>query len=98
MVPTTSSPSSILTRIGVEFSINRLRYRSENEKVGLPLAGQADERLVVVLDGANHFLSVFHFDADRRRILDQPLEILGLFKRLFRRARGFSWRWRSGWS
>src|ERR1035438_6010905 len=98
MVPTTSSPSSILTRIGVEFRSEVLDVVLENEKVGFTLAGQPDERLVVVFDGANHFLSVFHFDADRRRILDQPFEVLGLFKRLFRRARGFSWRWRSGFS
>jgi hypothetical protein len=69
----------------------------ENEKVGFTLTGQSDEGLVVILDDANHFLSVFQFDPDRRRILDQPLEILRFFKRLFRRAR-FSWWWRSGFS
>ena len=70
----------------------------ENEQVGFTLAGQADEGLVVILDDANHFLSVFQLDSDRRRILDQLFEIFCLFKRLFRRARGFSWRWRSGFS
>jgi hypothetical protein len=63
----------------------------ENKKVGFTLAGQADEGLVVILDDANHFLSVFQLDPDRRRILDQQFEILCLFKRLFRRARGFPW-------
>jgi hypothetical protein len=63
----------------------------ENKKVGFTLAGQADEGLVVILDDANHFLSVFQLDPDRRRILDQQFEILGLFKRLFRRSRGFPW-------
>jgi hypothetical protein len=63
----------------------------ENEKVGLAFSRQADEGLVVILDGAGHFLSIFQLDADRRRVLDQQFEILCLFKRLFRRARGFSW-------
>jgi hypothetical protein len=43
----------------------------ENKKVGFTLSGQADEGLVVILDDANHFLSVFQLDPDRRRILDQ---------------------------
>jgi hypothetical protein len=63
----------------------------ENKKVGFTLSGQADKGLVVILDDANHFLSVVQLDPDRRRILDQQFEIRGLFKRLFRRARGFSW-------
>jgi hypothetical protein len=70
----------------------------ENEKVGFTLSGQADEGLVVILDDANHFFSVFQPDPDQRRILDQQFEILCLFKSLFRRARGFSWWWRSGFS
>jgi hypothetical protein len=70
----------------------------ENKKIGFTFAGQADEGLIVILDDANHFLSVFQPDSDQRRILDQLFEIFCLFKRLFRRARGFSWRWRSGFS
>ena len=70
----------------------------EDEKVGFALAGQADEGLVVILDDADHFFSIFQLDPDQRRILDQLFEILCLFKRLFRGARGFSWRWRSGFS
>jgi hypothetical protein len=70
----------------------------ENEKIGFTLTGQADEGLVVILDDANHFLSVFQLDSDRRRTLDQLFEVFCLFKGLFRRARGFSWRWRSGFS
>jgi hypothetical protein len=69
----------------------------ENKKVGFTLSGQADKGLVVILDAADHFFSVFQSDPDQRRILDQPFEILRLFKRLFRRAR-FSWWWRSGFS
>jgi hypothetical protein len=42
----------------------------ENEKVGFTLAGEADEGLVVILDDANHFFSVFQPDPDQRRILD----------------------------
>jgi hypothetical protein len=70
----------------------------ENEQVGFTLSGQADEGLVVILDDAGHFLAVFQLYADRRRVLDQQFEILCLFKRLFRRARGFSWQWRNGFS
>ena len=62
----------------------------ENEKIGFTFAGQADEGLVVILDDADDFLSVFQLDSNRRRILDQLFEILGLFKGLFRRACGFS--------
>ena len=69
----------------------------ENKKIGFTLSGQADKGLVVILDAANHFLSVFQSDPDQGRILDQPFEILGLFKGLFGRAR-FSWWWRSGFS
>jgi hypothetical protein len=42
----------------------------ENEKVGFTLSRQADEGLVVILDGTGHFLSVFQRYADRRRVLD----------------------------
>jgi len=70
----------------------------ENKKVGFTFPGQADEGLVVILDDADHFLSVFQLDPDRYRILDQPFEVLGLFKRLFGRARGLSWWWRSSFS
>ena len=38
----------------------------EDEQVGLALAGQADEGLVVILDDADHFLAVLQLDADRR--------------------------------
>ena len=71
----------------------------ENEKVGIPFSRDADETLVVILDDADHFFSIFQFHPDRRRMLDQLFEIFGLFKRLFRRARGFSCgRWRSSFS
>ncbi len=59
----------------------------EDKKVGFTFAGQADEGLVVILDGADHFLSVGQLDPDQRRILDQLFEILRLFKSLFRGAR-----------
>jgi hypothetical protein len=62
----------------------------ENEKIGFTLASQADEGLVVILDDADDFLSVFQLDSNRRGTLDQLLEVLCLFKGLFRRARGFS--------
>ena len=70
----------------------------ENEKVGIPFSSEANEGLVVVLDNANDFLSIFQFDPDRRRMLDQLFEILGLFKRLLRGACGLSRGWRSGFS
>ena len=62
----------------------------ENEEVGLALAGQADEGPVVVFNRAYHFLPILHLHADGRGILNQALEIPDLFKRLFRRAAGFS--------
>jgi hypothetical protein len=62
----------------------------ENEKVGFTLAGQANEGLVVILDNANHFLPVFQLYSNRRRVLDQLLEVFCLFKGLFRRSRRFS--------
>ena len=67
----------------------------EDEKVGLTSAGQADEGLVVILDRADHFLAIGQLHADRFGILNQLFEIFRLFKRLFRRARGFSLWWRS---
>jgi hypothetical protein len=59
----------------------------EDEEIRLALAREADEGLIVVLDGAGDFLAVHHLHAHGRRILDEALEILGLFKRLFGRAR-----------
>jgi hypothetical protein len=42
----------------------------EDKKIGFALAGQADEGLIVVFDGADHFLSVRQLDSDQRRFLD----------------------------
>ena len=70
----------------------------ENEKVGIPFSGEANEGLVVVFDHADYFFSIFQFDPDRRRMLDQLFEIPGLFKRLFRGACGLCRGWRSGFS
>jgi hypothetical protein len=70
----------------------------ENEKVGIALTGEANERLIVILDDPDYLFSIFQFDPDRRRMLDQLFEILGLFKRLFRGACGLSRGWRSGFS
>ena len=62
----------------------------EDEQVRLVLAGQPDERLVVILDGADHIFSVRQLDPNGRGIRDQFLEVAGLFERLFRSAPGFS--------
>ena len=70
----------------------------ENKKVGIALTGESNEGLVVILDDADHFFSIFQSDPDRRRMLDQLFEIFGLFKRLFRGACGLSRGWRSGFS
>ena len=70
----------------------------ENKQVGIALSGEANERLVVVFDDSDHLFSIFQFDPDRRRMLDQLFEIFGLFKRLFRGACGLSRGWRSGFS
>jgi hypothetical protein len=42
----------------------------KDKKVGFPFAGQADEGLVVIFNGADHFLTVGKLDPDQRRILD----------------------------
>ena len=70
----------------------------ENKEIGIALPGDSDEGLVVILDDADHFFSIFQFDPDRRRMLDQKFEILGLFKRLLRGACGLSRGWRSSFS
>ena len=62
------------------------------KRFGVALACQADEGLVVVFDDAGDFFAVLELDPDRRRVLDQVFEILGLLKRLFRGARGLSCR------
>ena len=70
----------------------------ENKEIGIALPGHSDEGLVVILDDADHFFSIFQFDPDRRRMLDQLFEISGLLKRLLRGACGLSRGWRSGFS
>jgi hypothetical protein len=62
----------------------------ENEQVGLSLAGQPDERLIVILDRTYHFFTAGHLDADRCGPLDQQLEVFGLLEGLLGRAPWFS--------
>jgi hypothetical protein len=62
----------------------------EDEKIRLALAGQPDERLVVILDRPHHFFAAVHLYANRRAALDQQLEVLGFLEGLFGRASRFS--------
>jgi hypothetical protein len=62
----------------------------ENEEIGLALAGDPDEGLVVILDGSYDFFAAGHLDAHRRCVFDELLQILSLFERLFGRAPGFA--------
>src|SRR5215831_11167625 len=62
----------------------------ENEEVRQTIASNADEALIVILDGALHLFAVEHFHAHRRAVLDQLFEILDLLEGLLRSARGFS--------
>ncbi len=59
----------------------------ENEKIRLALAGDADERVVVILDDPVDFLVVAQAHAHRDLLLDQMLEVFGFLKRMFGRAR-----------
>jgi hypothetical protein len=70
----------------------------EDEEVGFATARDADERLIVVLDNADDFLAIGQLHAYGFGMFDELFEIFGFFKRLFRRARGFSLRWRSDFS
>jgi hypothetical protein len=62
----------------------------EDEEIRFAFARQADERLVVILDGPGNFLAIHHLHAHRRRVIDQALEVFRLFERMFRRARRLS--------
>ena len=62
----------------------------KDEQIGFAVAGDADEALIVILDGALDFFAVHHLDAHQRRAFNQLFEILDLFKGLLRRACGFS--------
>jgi hypothetical protein len=62
----------------------------EDEQVRVTLAGNPDERMVVILDRSNHFFPVFQFHQNRGGALDQALEVFGFLKGLFRGACGFS--------
>ena len=60
------------------------------KRLGNVRAGDADETLIVIFDGAAHFLAIDQFHADGNLCVDQMLQILDLFKSLFRRARMFA--------
>src|ERR1022692_904139 len=59
----------------------------EDEKVRFALASQANERLVVIFDGAGDLLAVLHLHSHDGAVLNQLFEVSRLLKRLFRRAR-----------
>jgi hypothetical protein len=55
------------------------------------LARQTNERVVIILDGAQHFFAICQLDPHRDFRLNQMLEVLYFFKGLFGSAiPGFS--------
>ena len=61
----------------------------EDEQIRRAGAGDADKALVVVLDHAIHLFVVAQLDAHRNFFIDEMLEIVDLFERLFGRTRAF---------
>src|SRR5262249_52425272 len=59
----------------------------EDEEVWLFFPSEPDERLIVILDHADDFLTIEHFDANRFPAFDQLLEVFGLFECVFRGSR-----------
>src|ERR1039457_4554356 len=76
-------------RPGLTLFLNVLDVVFEDEEIGLAGASETNEGLVVILDGARHFLAILHLHADRRRVLNQLFEVFGFLKRMFRCATGF---------
>jgi hypothetical protein len=70
--------------------LNVLDVVFEDEEVGLAITGEADERLIVILDHALDLLAVFHLHADGSGMLDELLEVFDLFERLLRGASAFA--------
>ena len=58
----------------------------EDEQIRFAVTGEPDEALIVVFDHAGDFLAIGHLDANGSALIDQALQILGLFESLFRRA------------
>src|SRR4051812_25983235 len=67
----------------------------EDEEVRFAVAGEADERLVVIFNHAGHLFTVLHPDTDAGVGLNQLLEILRLLECLLGGARRFSLLWRT---
>src|ERR1035441_9596875 len=82
-------PGDAWARPGLTLFLDVLDVVFEDEEIGLAIASEANEGLVVILDGARHFLAILHLHAHGRRVLNQLLEVFGFLKRMFRRAPGF---------
>src|ERR1017187_2241602 len=83
------SPGAAWARQGLTLFRDVLYCGFEDEEIGLAGASETNEGLVVILDGARHFLAILHLHADRRRVLNQLFEVFGFLERMFRRAAGF---------
>jgi hypothetical protein len=70
--------------------LNVFDFVLEDEQVRLTGSGQADERLVIILDHPDNFFPVHQLDPHRRPVLDQLLEVPGLFERVLGRAPTFA--------
>ena len=79
-------------RPGQPFQAGVLQIRLQRAAVGVAAEdGVLDpQHLHRVLDRARHLFPVGHPDANRYRVLDQALQVLGFLEGLFRGARGFS--------
>jgi hypothetical protein len=62
----------------------------EDEQIGRAFAGEPDERMIVVFDGAGDFFTIDQLHPHGRAVFDELLQIPDFFQRLFRRARSLA--------
>ena len=57
-----------------------------NKEIGLRVARDPDDVLIVVLDPASHFLSIDKFHHNRRAAFGQAIDVFGFAESRFRRG------------
>jgi hypothetical protein len=62
----------------------------KDEQIRRAVAGEPNEGMIVVLDGAGDFLAIDQLHSHRSAVFNEALEIPDFLQCLFRRARPFS--------
>src|SRR4051794_27568254 len=82
------------SRLALALFLDVLDIVFENEEIGLAVARQADEGLVIVFDDAGDLFAVLQLHPNPGVMFDQLLEILRFLERLLGSTRRFSLWWR----